>query len=130
MSGSVPSFTPATWGYNQLFGDDDSSASVPESSVAYPSFDTSAISAALAGITTMMAQASNNESAYALLAAAPEGTASTSTNWQSQSTDLAKRIAAAYNSSEDSPKGRASTVLTSPLTDDEVNLSSSVLSGK
>ncbi len=113
-----------------MFGGGDSSASVPKSSVEYPTFDTSAISAALAGITTMMAQASNNADAYALLAAAPEGTASTSTNWQSQSTDLAKRIAAAYNSSEDSPKGRASTVLTSPLTDDEVNLSSSVLSGK
>lgn len=117
-------------GLGDLFGTSSSSASsVPQSTVEYPAFDMSAISEAMAGITTMMAQAYNNASAYALLASAPKATASTSSNWQSQSTDLAERIAAAYNSAEESPKGRSSTVLTSPLTDDEVNLSSSVLSG-
>lgn len=74
------------------------------------------------------AQVANMETMYALQASAP--TTSTETvDWQKRADELKAKIAAEEMDAASKKRGRESTVLTSPLTDEKVKTTESVLQG-
>ncbi len=96
--------------------------------VAEPVQDFSAMYEAMGQMAAMNA-ASNAQTMDAMMmmqSQAPEPTATTDQDWQKRSDALKEKIA---TNTANSKRGRASTILTSPLTDEQVKTTESVLTG-
>jgi len=70
------------------------------------------------------------EAMTAMQAQAPKATAVAEQDWKKRSDELRAKISADMSSEAASKRGRESTVLTSPLTEEEVQTTQSVLTGK
>ena len=65
-----------------------------------------------------------------MLAQAPQPTATPTYDWKSRAAALKEKISGQVSEEAAARRGRASTILTSPLTDEDVTLTTSVLTGK
>jgi len=98
-----------------------------------PYIDMSPIYAAMGGMMEMMAasQVQNQKNQLGMmLAQAPQPTATPTYDWQSRAAALKEKISGQVSEEAAARRGRASTILTSPLTDEDVTLTTSVLTGK
>ena len=98
-----------------------------------PYIDMTPIYAAMGGMMEMMAasQVQNQKNQMSmLLAQAPQPTATPTYDWQSRATALREKISGQVSEEAAARRGRSSTILTSPLTDEDVTLTTSVLTGK
>lgn len=98
-----------------------------------PYVDMTPIYAAMGGMMEMMAasQMQNQKNQLSmLLAQAPQPTATPTYDWQSRAAALKEKISGQVTEEAAARRGRASTILTSPLTDEDVSLTTSVLTGK
>lgn len=98
-----------------------------------PYVDMTPIYAAMGGMMEMMAasQVQNQKNQMSmLLAQAPQPTATPTYDWQSRAAALKDKISGQVTEEAAARRGRASTILTSPLTDEDVSLTTSVLTGK
>lgn len=98
-----------------------------------PYVDMTPIYAAMGGMMEMMAasQMQNQQNTLgALLAQAPQPTATPTYDWKSRADALREKISGQVSEEAAARRGRASTILTSPLTDEDVTLTTSVLTGK
>ena len=98
-----------------------------------PYVDMSPIYAAMGGMMEMMAasQVQNQKNQLGMmLAQAPQPTATPTYDWKSRAAALKEKISGQVSEEAAARRGRASTILTSPLTDEDVTLTTSVLTGK
>lgn len=98
-----------------------------------PYVDMSPIYAAMGGMMEMMAasQVQNQKNQLGMmLAQAPQPTATPEYDWKSRAAALKEKISGQVSEEAAARRGRASTILTSPLTDEDVTLTTSVLTGK
>ena len=98
-----------------------------------PYIDMSPIYAAMGGMMEMMAasQMQNQKTQMmSLLASAPQPTATPTYDWKSRADALREKISGQESEAAAARRGRSSTILTSPLTDEDVTLTTSVLTGK
>ena len=98
-----------------------------------PYVDMSPIYAAMGGMMEMMAasQVQNQKNQLGMmLAQAPQPTATPEYDWKSRAAALKEKISGQVAEEAVARRGRASTILTSPLTDEDVTLTTSVLTGK
>ncbi len=79
---------------------------------------------------TAMMMRQNQQNMETMMAAAPKAEVDPSVNWSKRMEELRTKISGDMNTAASKRRGRESTVVTSPLTDDEVKLTESVLSGK
>lgn len=97
-----------------------------------PSIDLTPLYDTMTMMTEMMAaQAkSQQETMYTLMSQAPTATAKADPDFNKRADDLKAKIAADYTKEAAARRGRESTILTTPLTDEPVALTDSVLTGK
>jgi hypothetical protein len=103
---------------------------IPQQTTA-PQMDMSPMYLAMGQMQQQMAEAQmqNMRQIDSLMASAPKPTVDKTVDWKNQAAELKKKIAADYDINAANRRGRESTIITSPLTDTDVALTDSVLTG-
>jgi len=96
-----------------------------------PTVDYGPMFAAMGQMAAMNAamQAQSMDQMMTMQAMAPEPTATAEPDWQKRADALREKISASVTADAAARRGRESTILTSPLTDEKVKTTESVLTG-
>ena len=97
-----------------------------------PEVDYTPMYEAMGQMMAMSAQtnAQTTEAMTAMQANAPAATATAEQDWKKRSEELREKMSANMTSDAAAKRGRESTILTSPLTEEKVKTTESVLTGK
>lgn len=103
----------------------------PVARQAEPSVDYGPMFEAMGQMAAMNAalQAQSMDQMMAMQAMAPEPTAKAEPDWKARADALREKISASVTADAAARRGRESTILTSPLTDEKVKTTESVLTG-
>jgi hypothetical protein len=109
-----------------------SQAYVEPEPVAAPMIDMSPMFEAFGAMSEMMmqTQASSTDAMMKMMAQAPQSTVTTEPDWKKRADELRAKITGDLTEEAAKRRGRESTILTSPLTEEEIKLTDSVLTGK
>lgn len=99
--------------------------------VAEPTIDYGPMFAAMGQMAAMNAAANANtmDAMMTMKSMAPETTAVAEPNWKARADALREKISSSVSAEVAARRGRESTILTSPLTDEKVKTTESVLTG-